>query len=193
MATGPVFVLDVRKDTGSFKATAGALSPGAELTARALPEDTLPLDSFVDALDAAMTRALVGTGLYRDEAVAMVRTWRRQWFRTPGVRVLYFAPAAWIDSEVPLSINPAPDTLLRVMVLRVELLKRTTEDEDLKFVAALDGGANQQVGEQHFRALGRFAEPRLRRALENLGSVPPGAARFLAEIEHPNASFALGE
>jgi hypothetical protein len=56
-----------------------------------------------------------------------------------------------------------------------------------------DGGPNQQVGERHFRALGRFAEPRLRRALDNLGTVPPAAATFLAEIEHPSASFALGE
>ena len=191
---GPVFVLDVGSDTGAFRQFAGALSPSAELTAAlSSGAEALPLDRFVDALDVAMTSALLGTGLYRDEAVAMVRTWRRQWFRTPGVRVLYFAPAAWIDREVPLSISPAPDTLLRVMVLRVELLRRTTEDEDLKFAAGLDGGANQAIGERHFRALGRFAEPRLRRALELLGAMPPGAASFLAAIEHPSASFAPGE
>jgi hypothetical protein len=190
---GSVFVLNVAGDTGAFRKVDGLLAPGAELITEVTPADALPLDGFVDALDAAMTTALLGTGLYRDEAVAMVRTWRRQWFRTLGLRVLHFAPAAWIDHEVPLSISPTPDTLLRVMVLRIELLPRSTEDEDLKFVAALDGGEYQQAGERHFRALGRFAEPRLRRALENLGSVPPGAVSFLAGIEHPNASFALGE
>jgi hypothetical protein len=76
------------------------------------------------------------------------------------------------------------------MVLRVELLTGATEDEDLIFVATLDGGPNQQVGERYFYGLGRFAEPRLRRALSRLGRVPPAAAAFLSSLEHPNASIA---
>jgi len=171
---GSVFVLDVGAERGAFRQVDGALAPDAAQTAELTAEDTLPIDRFVDALDAAMTTALLGTGLYRDEAIAMVRTWRRQWFRTPGVRVLYFAPSAWIDREVPITIAPAPDTLLRVMVIRVELLTHATEDEDLSFVAMLDGGANQQVGERHFYGLGRL---------------PPAAADLLAAIEHPNASL----
>lgn len=185
---GPVFVLNVGADQGAFRQVDGALAPDAALTAEVTAADTLPIERFVDALDTAMTKALLDTGLYRDEAVAMVRTWRRQWFRTPGVRVLYLAPSAWIDREVPITIAPPPNTLLRVMVIRVELLTRATEDEDLSFVAMLDGGANTLVGERHFYDLGRFAEPRLRRALERLGSVPPAAAALLATIEHPNAS-----
>lgn len=190
---GPVFVLDVGAETGAFRQVDGALSPASSLTAQVRADDALPIERFVDELDAAMTTALLGTGLYRDEAVAMVRTWRRQWFRTPGVRVLYLAPSAWIDREVPISIIPAPDSVLRVMVLRVELLTSAIEDEDLKFVAMLDGGANQQVGERHFDNLGRFAEPRLRRALERLGHVTPQAADVLAAIEHPSVSAASGE
>jgi len=191
---GPAFVLDVGKETGAFLSFDPALPPSAEPPAATIwNAERLPLDHFVDELDGAMTSALLATGLYRDEAVAMVRTWRRQWFRTPGFRVLYFAPAEWIDREVPITISPAPDALLRVMVLRVEVLSRGLEDTDLKFVAALDGGEHHANAEQHFRSLGRFAEPRLRRALENLGKVTPEAASFLASIEHPNASFALGE
>jgi hypothetical protein len=187
---GAAFVLEVGADKGAFRQLDGALAPSVQRTAQLVADDALPLDRFVDALDAAMTTALLATGLYRDEAVAMVRTWRRQWFRTPGVRVLYFAPAPWIDREVPITIDPKPDTLLRVMVLRVELLTGEIEDEDLMFVATLDGGPNQQVGERHFYGLGRFAEPRLRRALSRLGRVPPAAAAFLSTLEHPNASIA---
>ena len=48
-----------------------------------------------------------------DEAVAMVSTWKRQWFATPGVRVLYLIPQAWTDASIPLTVSPAPEELVR--------------------------------------------------------------------------------
>jgi hypothetical protein len=190
---GSFFVLDVGAETAAFRVSAGALLPEAERLA-AFPElaDRLPLDQFVAALEAALTTALLQSGLYHDEAVAMVRTWRRQWFRTPGLRVLHLAPAAWIDREVPIAITPAPDALLRVMVLRIELLRRTIEEEDLRFAAKLDGGAQHAAAEAYFRARGRFAEPRLRRALDSLPAVPPAAVGFLSALEQPRATSGFG-
>jgi hypothetical protein len=50
------------------------------------------------------------------------------------------------------------------------------------------------TAQAHFEGLGRFAEPRLRRALTTLGgTLPSRAATFLAQIEAPNTSFAVGQ
>jgi hypothetical protein len=155
---------------------------------------SMPLDAFVERLADEMTDALSGTGLYRDEALAMVQTWRRQWFRTPGVRVLYFAPQSWIDREVPLTIAPAPDITLRVMVMRVELLTPEIETADVTAAIELNSASEATAAREYFRALGRFAEPRLRRAISTLGGrVTPEALALLAEIEGPAMSWAGGE
>jgi hypothetical protein len=187
---GPVWLLNVAADAGAIR----RFDSSAELTG-ALPDlrDAPPLDVFVDDLAKEMTDALSGTGLYRDEASAMVNTWRHQWFRTPGVRVLYFAPRSWLEREVSLSITPAPDAEVRVMVMRVELLTRDVENRDL--AATLDvGTAADASARDYFHALGRFAEPRLRRALSLLGGRASAQAQaFLGEIEAPNATGSLEE
>jgi hypothetical protein len=184
----PIFVLNVGSESAGFL----RVDPGQQEAAIPSNEET-PIEPFVETLAREMTEALVDTGLYGDEARAMVATWRRQWFRTPGVRALYFAPESWIDREVPLLITPAPDRTLRVMVLRVEVL--TPSQEQLDSSAALElGAADPQPAREHFRSLGRFAEPRLRRALQLLGErAPLAASGLLAEIEGPNQSWAAGE
>ena len=123
----------------------------------------------------------------------MVNTWRHQWFRTPGVRVLYFAPRSWLEREVSLSITPAPDAEVRVMVMRVELLTRDMENRDLDATIDL-GTADAASARDYFHGLGRFAEPRLRRALSLLGGLAsPQAQAFLSEVEGPNATGLLEE
>jgi hypothetical protein len=188
-----VWLLNVAANAGAIR----RFDNGAELTPlqAALPDlrDALPLDVFVEALAKEMTDALSTTGLYRDEALAMVNTWRQQWFRTPGVRVLYFAPRSWLDREVSLSITPAPDSEVRVMVMRVELLTRDMENYDVD--ATIDLGTDRAASARdYFHALGRFAEPRLRRALSVLGGLAsPPAEAFLSEVQGPNASGLLEE
>ena len=113
-------------------------------------------------LSAAMVKTLDATGLYHDEAEAMVATWKRQWFGTPGLRLLYLAPATWTDDTLPLHLDPKPDALVRVMVIRVELLTPDDEAADVTALAQLGDPSTAAAGETHFRALGRFAEPHLR-------------------------------
>ena len=80
------------------------------------------------------------------------------------------------------------------MVMRVEVLTPALEADDRAFAALLgQSDADFVTGSAHFTALGRFAEPRLRRALAGLGSMPPRADKLLAQIEAPNASFAMGQ
>jgi hypothetical protein len=187
-------VLNVGADRGAFVTNAKGIDGQAALD-QAIPSiaEGKPIDQFVSDLAAAMTEALVGTGLYTDESIGMVNTWRRQWFRTPGVRVLYFAPPAWIDAQVPLTIDPRPSTVVRVMVMRVEVLTPTVEADDKAFAALLgQSDADFATGSAHFTGLGRFAEPRLRRALSGLAHMP-SAEKLLFQIEAPNASFAVGQ
>src|SRR5207253_2073836 len=136
------------------------------------------LDAYAQDLAKAMVTELDKAGLYHDESVAMVKTWARQWFRTPGVRVLYLAPQAWTDAQIPLTIDPAPQELVRVMVMRVEALTPVLEHADMEAMKSLGGtDATRAQAAAHFQGLGRFAEPRLRRAISQAGELAPDGAK----------------
>jgi hypothetical protein len=196
-ALGSVFVLNVGPTSAKFAVHPEGVpvGPGAFVeTLNAAPD--MPLDAYESALAAAMTAELDKTGLYHDEAVGMVSTWRRQWFKTPGLRVLYLAPQAWTDAQIPLSLAPAPDELTRVMVIRTEVITRAQEDSDVLALADVNAAdaTRNAAGAGHFRALGRFAEPRLRRARQ-LAFDADGSrgGALLAEIAGANTDFGVGE
>lgn len=184
-----VFVLNVDAERGAFTEHAAGIAGGGalEATAPSLSEGST-LSGFTEQLAERVTSALDATGLYHDEAVAMVNTWKRQWFRTPGTRLLYLIPQSWTEASIPLSISPKPDQTLRVMLIRVEVI--TPEQEALDVVAAKKFDASPDVAAAHFHGLGRFEEPRLRRAL----SLSPSDAgtKYLGAIQ-TKAAAAVGE
>jgi hypothetical protein len=150
----------------------------------------MPLDAFTESLAQAVTGALDATGLYHDEAVAMVNTWSHQWFKTPGLRVFYLAPQAWTDAVLPLTLDPLPASLVRVMMVRVEVLTPEVEAAD---ASAADGFEADEAGARaYFAALGRFGEPRLRRALELVPSAA-GQAFLATLVPEFQRSSGLGE
>lgn len=122
------------------------------------------LDTFVREASTLIARSLVEAGLYPDEARAMVDTWSKSYFRTPGLRVLYVVPRAWTDQLLALELAPAPSELVRVLVGRTEVLT-TSEEEYL--VARI--GQMQQSGkpstEEFLTEMGRMAEPKLQRVV----------------------------
>jgi hypothetical protein len=194
-AIGTVFVLNVGEKSGAFIARPDGIKGEGELTARAPSlESGMPIEAFVEALGAQVTDALDATGLYHDEAVAMVSTWKRQWFRTPGIRLLYLAPQAWTESSIPLTVSPAPEATVRVMMIRVEIITPELESADVakaKMLAEESESSSEQA-KAYFLGLGRFAEPRLRRAASLLGDAPY-VAPLLAEIATAPTSIAAGE
>jgi hypothetical protein len=191
-ALGPVFVLHVHGEKGGFAiAPEGVAADGSVTRAVGLAE-LVPFETYIPALAKAMTSALDAAGLYHDEAVAMVETWQRQWFTTPGVRVLYLAPQAWTDAQIPLHVVPAPESVLRVMVMRVELITPAEEAVDLKRAGELGSTAGNAGAVAHFAGLGRFAEPRLRRAMAQLGPTPAAEA-LLATLATAETRVAAGE
>ncbi|MES2965176.1 MAG: hypothetical protein V4760_14920 [Bdellovibrionota bacterium] len=103
----------------------------------------------------ALTEALVTSGLFADEAAAMVKTWEHGYLKVPGLRLLYILPRTEVDEVLPLTMTPAPEKLERVFVGRIEILLDTEEERILREIAAPSFDLD---------SLGRFAEPILRRA-----------------------------
>jgi hypothetical protein len=75
---------------------------------------------------AELEQVLIAHGLYPKEAKAMIETWRDSWFEE-GARLFYIAPRLAVDGILPLTITPAPSTVVRVFVGRIELVTATTE------------------------------------------------------------------
>src|SRR6185503_17661078 len=109
---------------------------GATASSR-IPEPKISHAEFVPALKAALAARLVGSGLYSDEAKAMVETWERSYFLTRGVRLLYLLPQAITDRTIPLTISPSPAKLARTMVIRMELVPPSQERKLSGWLTAL--------------------------------------------------------
>jgi len=127
---------------------------------------------FEDELE----KALVAEGLYEKEAKAMIKTWRSSWFGEQGTRVLYMVPRRLTDEMLPLAIEPRPETTVRVLVGRLDLMTPEAEAAALEIVqrsAVARAEAQNRAKEQNteleyplpdeIQKLGRFAEPALAR------------------------------
>jgi hypothetical protein len=126
-----------------------------------------PLSDVRAQLMGEMAAALVKQGLYEREAAAMVNTWKHQWFEEEGVRVLYLLPRGWTDRALPLTVNPAPQKVERVMVGRAELITPQMELSLKKQVTRYMSGekAAKLAATEAVQRLGfgRFLEPATRR------------------------------
>jgi hypothetical protein len=136
-----------------------------------------PLAELQKKIAARMAKALAGEGLFADEARAMVDTWTDSWFTDEGERVLYVLPRAWTDEILPLTLSPAPEKLVRVMVGRAEIITpaRVSSLRQILLKAQAGDAAARARSEAELKALGRFAEPALR--LVHLQDAPPAVRR----------------
>lgn len=122
----------------------------------------------VDALRGELQKLLAAQGLYEKEAAAMVKTWSDSWFED-GLRVFYIVPRKTTDAILPITITPAPTELNRVLVGRLEII---TPEMELAIQSAaqkyLEGTAESRAAAlKALHPYGRFAEPTLRRLMEN--------------------------
>lgn len=169
-----LFVLQVRNGQGKL-ISLDNLAPGKD---RAVPMEpnkkSLPVSELVHQITEAMRAALVKEGLYEREARAMVNTWRDSWFEEQGVRVLYLLPRSWTDRVLPLTLDPQPREIVRVMVGRTEVITPAMEWELLKQIVRYSEGdtavRDQVVQDTRKLGLGRFAEPATRRLMSKLSS-----------------------
>jgi hypothetical protein len=84
------------------------------------------LNGDMNALRQTVVELLVAQGLFQDEAQAMFETWRDSWFEE-GSRLLYIVPRSFVDSILPLTIDPAPAQTVRAFVGRLELVTPATQ------------------------------------------------------------------
>ncbi len=122
------------------------------------------LDVYVADAQQKIATALEATGLYADEARAMVDTWSKSYFKSDGLRILYVVPRAWTDKLLPLTVEPTPTAVVRTLVGRVELL--APSEERALLARAADATTRALAPADVINALGRLAEPKLRRALQ---------------------------
>src|SRR5436190_5223596 len=158
---GHLFVLGLSDGAGKF-IPVECLAPGEKRTVQIdANHRTSPTRQLSEQLCQAMATALVSEGLYQREAQAMVNTWRDSWFEEDGLRVLYTLPREWTDRTLPLTLNPKPRELVRVMVGRAEVIPpRQQQKLSEALVKAKAGDAqarDEAIGE--FKKLGRFGEP----------------------------------
>jgi hypothetical protein len=141
-----------------------------------------PVEVSTQRLVERVAARLAETPLFADEALAMARTWAHAWFGDPGLRVLYILPRAFVDRELPLSVEPGwtwnksgsdvavaqtKPVVERVFVGRLEIL---TPAEEQGLLAAVErcvrGNASERAaGEAELARHGRFLAPCLRRLL----------------------------
>jgi hypothetical protein len=146
--------LEDRADTHFDHVTASAIS------------SMQPLDKAAASLADAVLGVLTEAGLTADEARAMVATWQGHWFRETGTRVLAILPRDWVDSVLPLTIQPTPTKLTRVFVARFEVL---TQEREAELLALLNDADEPKAGSAQTKKfaqldLGRFTQGALIRA-----------------------------
>jgi len=185
-----LFVLAVRHGQGKF-VYEERVPPGRRAyTELNWGQDLLPLNELVSRISARMSEALGQEGLYPREADAMVKTWRESWFEEDGLRVLYVLPREWTDATLPLTLEPAPRELVRVMVGRAEIISPAMDWELLKQIARYSesGAAGRQEAVANVRqiGLGRFLQPAVTRVLGHY----PSREFSLAAWELMNAAAA---
>ena len=125
------------------------------------------LDKNIDSLLQDLKQILVSSGLYEKEAEAMIKTWRNEWFNE-GTRVFYILPRATTDMILPLTIDPNPSEIVRVLVGRAEVITPEMEKRVQQQISLLRDPSPQVRDEamQEIRKYGRFSEPILKRLLE---------------------------
>ncbi|HEU0009297.1 MAG TPA: hypothetical protein VFT34_05705 [Verrucomicrobiae bacterium] len=166
---GNLFVYTVRGNEAKF-VSVGTLASGSTRSVALRPDKNLaPLSDVRADLARRLRESLVGEGLYEREAAAMVQTWDESWFGEQGTRVLYTLPRAWTDRTLPLTIEPRPRELARVMIGRAELISPEMEWNLLKQVvrfADADAATRARIiDETRKLGYGRFMEPTTRRLM----------------------------
>lgn len=156
------FVLDMHAAQGRF-VSLGAFT--AHQGKPAMQAAMRPRQVVVDELKLAMQAALVSHGLFADEARAMIRTWERTWFAAEGTRVIYVVPSKHTEAILPLTIEPKPDSLVRVLVGRHEFLTPEREAVLVDLVKQRLDPAKRDLATRELAKLGRFLEPAIRRAM----------------------------
>ena len=173
----------------SFKVNSDVKAELAKTSYRFEPANFKPENRV--RLEAEMHAALVADGLFPDEATALLTTWQKSYFTSPGLRLFYMVPRVWTDYYLPISLSTSAD-VSRVMIGRLELIsdeQRALLDR-LAAVAPSDGKWVERIPESGARE--RFLAGRT--DFGNLGvEIPADYQMYLALGRFRNALVAHEE
>ena len=115
----------------------------------------------------------------------MVRTWDDSWFRENGLRVFYVLPRPWTDGALPMTLNPTPKELVRVMVGRAEVFTPGAEQtltDQLNTAKHGDAAGARKT----LKGLGRFASPALSHAMADAKVRPEEQGKLYTLLYGPS-------
>jgi hypothetical protein len=131
----------------------------ADIDARGEATATIPEATGAPTdLAAALVQSLTAAGLYEREAKAMVKTWDDAWFKEEGTRLLYLVPRAKTDELLPITIDPKPAELVRVLVGRHDFLTPEQEAIAERQLARINAAnVELKAAYEQLNKLGRFS------------------------------------
>ena len=116
-----------------------------------------------------MVKSLNAAGLYEKEARAMVKTWDTAWFGEDGARLLYLEPRSRADELLPLTIEPKPTEVVRVLVGRHDFLTPEQEADAERQVQRIQAAQEElNAAEKELLKIGRFADQARQMAAKRL-------------------------
>jgi len=77
----------------------------------------------------AMRQGLIDQGLTAEESNGMVKTWWKSYFEKDGLRVFWVVPPAELEKILPLQVTPQPESSVRVIVGRADILRPAFEEQ----------------------------------------------------------------
>ncbi len=131
------FLVDIRPDGLLAYRTVDMAGGGQEPIAAG--SERFADDAYAPTRAAALRRELAleltASGLFGDEAEALLSTWDASYFRSPGLRLFFLVPRTWVDAVLPLAIAPRA-RIERAMIGRIELISPRQRDELARIAAA---------------------------------------------------------
>ncbi len=118
---------------GKFRySVINSVEPGKTATVKET-EWTTPVNQQVEVFQ-QMRKGLMAQGLSLEESNGMIKTWWQSYFGQPGLRVFWVVPQGELEKTLPLTLSPAPEKQVRVLVGRADVMRPRLEK---KMIAAL--------------------------------------------------------
>jgi hypothetical protein len=189
----PLFDVTVvdRRSPGKVRAARVArLEPGSEQKALPFTESD-PKAWPAAGIDALVTQ-LKGAGLFEDEARALGQVWKKDFFETEGLSMFYRLPQDEYDRMLPLTVNPRPEKLARVMLVHHPHCEPDLAERVLGLVKDLESNDFNVRVQAHKRleALGRTAFVHMLRARRTTND-PEVRSRLKKILEEFEAELAF--
>jgi hypothetical protein len=182
------WLIDVRQDGTSAFRHLGQLDAAStqSITTVSSFDPVQYTPKSADDLRSQMREALNAEGLFDDEAAAMLNTWERSYFQSPGMRLFYIVPQTWTDNVLPLTVVGPARVEHRVMMGRIEIV--TAAQRELLRKISTSKPADVYSVHAQYEALGRFANALL--LDENARRPTPGLSAFISAF-HLESGFPL--